>query len=83
MDEHKILDVRPKEPYILEVVFAHEISARIDVEKELFGRVFEPLRDPAVFSEGRFDVEAGTIVWPNGADFSPEFLTEAAMAASS
>jgi hypothetical protein len=35
--------------------------------------VVEPLRDPACFA--RFTVD-DTLVWPNGADFAPEFLRE-------
>ena len=44
-----------------------------DLADELWGEVFEPLRDPAFF--GRFTVDH-TLVWPNGADFAPEFLHE-------
>jgi hypothetical protein len=36
--------------------------------------VFEPLRDPEVFKRFRVDPEFRTLVWPNGADFAPEFL---------
>jgi hypothetical protein len=36
--------------------------------------VFEPLRDVKVFGQLRVDPELDTIVWPNGADFAPEFI---------
>jgi hypothetical protein len=36
--------------------------------------VFEPLSDPAYFSQVRVDEDAGTIVWPNGADLDPLVL---------
>ncbi|MBI3809853.1 MAG: DUF2442 domain-containing protein, partial [Nitrospirae bacterium] len=37
------------------------------------GPVFEPIRnDPAFFQAVR--VEAGTVVWPNGADLCPDVL---------
>ena len=32
------------------------------------------LRDPAVFSQFQIHPEFYTLVWPNGADFAPEFL---------
>ena len=38
------------------------------------GVVFEPLREPGVFRLASLDPIAGTIVWPNGADFAPEAL---------
>ena len=40
------------------------------------GWSFEPLRDPDYFKQVRLNPDIGTIVWPNGADFSPEFLYE-------
>jgi hypothetical protein len=33
-----------------------------------------PLRDVDRFADVRLDPEIGTIAWPNGADFAPEFL---------
>lgn len=39
-----------------------------------FVGVFEPLRDPAFFAQVRVDPEAGTLVWPNGADLDPLVL---------
>ncbi len=49
-------------------------EAEVDLEKELWGEVFEPLRDPAVFRSFRLDEELNTLTWPTGADFAPEFL---------
>ncbi len=40
------------------------------------GPVFEPLRDPAVFRQFQVHPEFHTLVWPNGADFAPEFLRD-------
>jgi hypothetical protein len=57
------------------------LSGEIDLEKELWGPVFEPLKDVAEFAKVRFDPEADTIVWPNGADLAPEFLYDALGAA--
>ncbi len=54
--------------------FDDGMEGELDLSGELSGEVFEPLRDPAYF--GRFDVD-DTLVWPNGADFAPEFLHEA------
>ncbi len=40
------------------------------------GPIVEPLRDPAYFLRVALDPVAGTVVWPNGADFAPDFLRE-------
>ena len=59
-------------PYVLETVFSDGKRLHLDLEDELYGEVFEPLRDPEYF--GLAGIEGGTAAWPNGADFSPEFL---------
>lgn len=46
----------------------------IDLEKELWGEIFEPVRDKQRFKEFRVDPELDTLTWPNGADFAPEYL---------
>ncbi len=69
-----VTEVRVLRPYVLEVRFEDGAVRRVNVEPLLFGEVFEPLRDPEFFSKVSVDPELGTIVWPNGADLSPEFL---------
>lgn len=54
--------------------FSDGAEGEIDLEAELWGEVFEPLKDPAYFALVELDPEARTIVWPNGADLAPEFL---------
>lgn len=71
-------------PHVISVEVLHEFVVRvgfrdgfirdIDLEPELWGPMFVPLRDPAVFRQVKVDDELGTIVWPNGADLAPEFL---------
>ena len=57
-----------------------EVEGDIDLEKELWGEVFEPLKDLTVFKTFQINAELNTIVWPNGADFAPEYLYEQASA---
>ena len=63
-------------PHALALRFNDGASRRVDLLPELEGPIFEPLRDPAYFSRVVLDPVAGTVVWPNGADFAPEFLHE-------
>jgi hypothetical protein len=39
--------------------------------------VFEPLKDVEYFKRFKVAPDLGTLVWPNGADFAPEFLHDA------
>lgn len=49
-------------------------EGELDLTSELYGEIFEPLRDPEYFRTFRLHPELRTVVWPNGADFAPEFL---------
>lgn len=48
----------------------------IDLKDELWGEVFEPLRDVRLFRRCSLDAELDTVVWPTGADLAPEYLYE-------
>jgi hypothetical protein len=71
-----VIAVRVVGPYKLEVTFADGAHRLVDMEPLLWGPVFEPLRDYALFQQVRVDPELGTIVWPNDADVAPEYLYE-------
>ena len=45
-----------------------------DLSSALEGPAFEALKELSVFSQLRLDQELDTVVWPNGADFAPEYL---------
>ena len=60
--------------YALKLTFSDGVSREVDLESELYGEVFEPLRDPTFFAQVEMDDQSGTVVWSNGADFNPEFL---------
>ncbi len=51
--------------------FSDGSEGEVDLAAELWGEVFEPLKDPARFRAFKLD---GTITWEHGADFAPEFL---------
>lgn len=60
--------------FVIWMRFNDGSEAEVDFSGELDGPIFEPLRDPKVFAQFRLDRELHTLVWPNGADFAPEFL---------
>ena len=64
--------------YRIRVRFADGRIGDVDLEGELWGEVFEPLKDLAVFKRFRVDTELNTISWETGADLAPEFLYEKA-----
>jgi hypothetical protein len=53
--------------------FEDGLEGELDLESELYGEVFEPLKDPESFA--RFVVDH-TLTWPNGAGIAPETLHE-------
>lgn len=71
----RIESVRPLDGFKLRLGFSDGSSRDVDLESELWGPVFEPLKkDPDLFRQVRVDPELGTIVWPNGADLDPDVL---------
>ena len=70
----KIVEARYAGGYRVWLRFADGVEGEVDLEKELWGEVFEPLRDRTTFGNFQLDEELDTLVWPNGADFAPEFL---------
>ena len=70
----KIVEARYTAGYRVWLRFEDGVEGEVDLEKELWGEVFEPLKDRPTFANFRLDEELDTLVWPNGADFAPEFL---------
>ena len=71
----RIRTVEPLEGFVLRLGFDDGTVHEIDLESELWGPVFQPLRnDPRLFRQVRVDEELGTIMWPNGADMDPDVL---------
>ena len=70
----KLLSAEYLGGYRIRLHFADDACGIVDLEGELWGEVFEPLKRLSRFREFRVDAEMNTIVWPNGADLAPEFL---------
>ena len=74
----KIIEVNALDGYRLWLRFHDGIFGTVDLSAELWGPMFEPLRDRALFAQAAVHPEPHTVTWPNGADLSPEFLYEQA-----
>ena len=62
------------EDYKILLEFNNGVNKEVNLEKELNGEIFEPLKDKKFFK--LFEINFNTIEWSNGADFAPEFLYE-------
>ena len=62
------------EAYKLRLTFNNQVTQDIDLSTEIYGEIFEPLKDIEYFQQVGLNPETKTIEWPNGADFAPEFL---------
>lgn len=60
--------------YVIWLRFNDGAEGEVNLKDELYGEVFEPLKDLEKFKSFRVDPVLETIVWENGADLAPEFL---------
>lgn len=60
--------------YVVRLKFRDGTAGEIDLQTELTGPVFEPLKNVELFRQFYIHPEFHTLVWPNGADIAPEFL---------
>jgi hypothetical protein len=70
----RVSEFRIAAPYTLRIAFDDGTEQVIDFKPILRGELYGPLRDPCLFNQVALDTEAGTLVWPNGADFDPATL---------
>jgi hypothetical protein len=72
----RITDAKYIGGYKLYICFSDGSKGEINFEQELTGEIFEPLKEVSFFRKFSINHEINTIVWPNGADFAPEYLYE-------
>jgi hypothetical protein len=60
--------------YKIKLTFSDGLTGVVDLKDEIWGEVFEPLKDVDYFKD--FTKDRWTIGWDCGADFAPEFLHE-------
>jgi hypothetical protein len=58
--------------YKVRLAFNDGAEGEVDLSSELYGEIFEPLKNKDFFRS--FELQGHTLTWNNGADFAPEFL---------
>ena len=74
--DYDVLEAEYVSGYVIRLKFRDGTAGEIDLGSELTGPVFKPLRNVEFFRQFRIHPEFHTLVWPNDADFAPEFLHE-------
>jgi len=69
-----VVEARHLRDHTVWLRFEDGTAGEVDLAGELQGPVFEPLGDVQYFKGFVVSPDLGTISWPNGADFAPEFL---------
>ena len=72
----RVESARHKGDFVVHIRFSDGVEGDVDLRDELYGEMFEPLKDQRLFAQVCVHPEFHTLVWPNGADFAPEFLYE-------
>ena len=69
-----VLEARHIRDYVVWVRFSDGTKGGVDLSAELVGPVLGPPHDIEKFK--LFTLACHTLTWPNGTDFTPEFLRE-------
>ena len=72
----KLIEAKYLREYAVWLRFSDGATGEVDLSDRLYGPVFQPLKDREYFQTFEVHQELHTLVWPNGADFAPEFLHE-------
>ena len=75
--EYDVLEARYVSGFTSWLRFRDGRSGEVDLTHAMNGPVFEPLHDVECFRRFREHPKWETLVWPNGADMAPEFLSGA------
>ncbi|WP_291322304.1 DUF2442 domain-containing protein [Desulfonatronospira sp.] len=72
----KIIDARYVQDYTIYIRFADGAEGYVDLKNELYGPMFDPLKQLDFFKQFSIHQDFCTLCWPNGADIAPEYLYE-------
>jgi len=72
----KVIAAKYEHDYTVHILFSDGTEGDVDMSQELYGEMFDPLKDLSTFKQFTIHPEFHTLCWPNGADIAPEFLYE-------
>ncbi len=70
----RVIEATYIKDFTIKIRFTDGVEGEVNLRDELIGEIFQPLKDISYFKNFTVDPELHTLVWPNGADFAPEFL---------
>ena len=70
----KVIAAQHAHDFTVHIRFEDGTEGDVDLADELYGEVFEPLKNISIFKQLTVHPEFHTLCWPNGADLAPEFL---------
>ena len=70
----EVTQARHLDNYKLLITFNNGVQKTVDLQNELNGSFFAPLKQLEYFKQ--FQIKYNTIEWENGADYAPEYLYE-------
>jgi len=73
---YQVMEARYLRDYVIHIKFIDGLEGGVDLENELDGLIFSPLKDLNQFKKFKVHPELHTLVWENDADFAPEFQHE-------
>jgi len=73
---HYVTDATYVGDHKIKVKFETNEVKLVDLSLHLNGPIFQPLKDLSYFKSFTVNPDIDTVVWPNAADFSPDFLYE-------
>ena len=74
--DYDVIDARHIRGHVLWLKFRDGTSGEIDLAPVLQGTIMTALKNVEFFRAFTIHPEFHTLVWPNGADFAPEFLRD-------
>jgi hypothetical protein len=74
MNNLEIIEAKYQDNYKIWIRFNDNKFGVVDFENDLWGNIFEPLKDISYFKCFYISEISNTLEWNNGADFAQEFI---------